>query len=450
MKRILNALIILILILLSSSTAFANEEGFVERLYNGKSLCEFSGAESSLEINGYSAYVYNVETGVVMYRKNQNDYVYPASTVKLMTAIVAYENIPDLQTVITANKSAILATKGSNMAIKEGEKFTAEQLLYGLLVTGANDAANILAEHVAGSIPEFCKLMNEKAKEIGAVNTYYTNPTGLHSDEMKTTAKDTTVIAKYFYSIDELFDMSDTTKYTINSGEHIFKDRILLNRNLLISRVRSEQYYYQRAMGMSLGGTPEAGECIVTAAQDDYGLTYICVIMNSVSENDINYACVDAVNLLKMCMSKFTYSVVLSQKNIICEMPVRLAVDTDYVTLLPGSDLKALLPSGMNYADDISIEPRISEDYAVAPIYEGDKLGEAVVKYKNEIILGSVELVAAKSIDKSNLLYFFDKAQDIILGHWFRVFTIFAVILLVLYFAASVVFVSKKKRRRWR
>lgn len=92
--------------------------------------------------------------------------VYPASTVKLMTAIVAYENIPDLSVSITASKSAVTATQGANMAIKAGESFTAEQLLYGLLVTGANDAANVLAEHVAGSIDEFCVLMNEKAKQL--------------------------------------------------------------------------------------------------------------------------------------------------------------------------------------------------------------------------------------------------------------------------------------------
>ena len=80
-----------------------------------------------------------------MYQKNPNDVVYPASTVKLMTAIVAYENIPELSALITASGSAVRAARGTNMAIKEGETFTAEQLLYGVLVTGANDAANVLA-----------------------------------------------------------------------------------------------------------------------------------------------------------------------------------------------------------------------------------------------------------------------------------------------------------------
>ena len=432
-----------ILILVSN----AQETAFVEKLFDGKALCEYTNPDSLTEVKGQSAYLYNLETGTVVYRKNDDVTVYPASTVKLMTAIVAYENIPDLNTVITASKSAVLATHGSNMAIKEGEKFTAEQLLYGLLVTGANDAANVLAEYVGGNISGFCELMNEKAKELGAENTHYTNPTGLHSAEMITTAKDTAIIAKHFYSINELFEMSDTTRYSIDKNEHILVDRILLNRNLLISRVRSEKYYYSRAMGMSLGSTPEAGECVVTAALDDNGLTYICVVMNAPSDEKESFACLDAVNLLKMCLKQFTYSVVLSSKNIVCEVPVKLAVDTDYVTLLPGEELMARLPANMNYSEDITIEPRVTSEYATAPIYEGDKLGEAVVKYKDEIILGSVSLVAAKAVDKSNVLYFLDKAQHIILGHWFRVFAVFAIILLVLYFAASVFFQSRRYKR---
>ena len=176
MKRYLLSYIILIL----SLSLFANgkiaEKSFNERLYDGKSYCEYALISDIPDIAGHSAYVYNVETGSVMYKKNENDVVYPASTVKLMTAIVAYENISDLQTVITASKSAVNATKGANMAIKTGEQFTAEQLLYGLLVTGANDAANVLAEYVAQDINSFCKLMNARAKELGAVNTYLTSP----------------------------------------------------------------------------------------------------------------------------------------------------------------------------------------------------------------------------------------------------------------------------------
>lgn len=451
MKRFFVAFVLALFMLLSAGAVdnIDRNNHFSEKLFDGKSLCDYVGIEEIPDVSGHSAYVYNVETGSVIYRKNQDDIVYPASTVKLMTAIVAYENIEDLQTVITASKSAYNATKGSNMAVKIGEQFTAEQLLYGLLVTGANDAANVLAEYVAGDIASFCQMMNKKAKEIGCTNTHFANPTGLHSDDMVTTAKDTAIIANYFFSLDEIFQMSNTTRYTIESTPFTKQQRILLNRNYLISRVRSEDYYYPKAMGMSLGSTPEAGDCIVTSATDDSGMTYICVVMSAHSTDDKNKACIDATNLLKMSLEKFKYTGVLTSKTIICEIPVKLAVDTDYITLLPSGNLSALLPSDFNYERDISVEPRISHDYVAAPIKEGEAYGEAVVKYKDEIILGSVSLVSGRTVDRSNVLYLLDRAEQMVLGRWFRLFLIFSAVFLALYFFASVMFVSKRRRRRF-
>lgn len=422
------------------------EEAFPERLYDGKSFVEYAGIADVPEVNGYSAYVYNVETGSVMYQKNPNDVVYPASTVKLMTAIVAYENIPELSVSITASGSAVRAARGTNMAIKEGETFTAEQLLYGLLVTGANDAANVLAEYVGGSIESFCQMMNEKAAAIGAASTKFVNPTGIHDTSMVTTARDIAIIARYFYYINPLYEMSCTTRYIVPPTPQTSRQRVLLNRNLLVSRVRSDKYYYSAAKGMSLGNTPEAGECIVTSAVDESGLTYICVIMNAYADEESNRACTDAAALLSMCLNHFAYTTVLSPKTLISELPVHLAVDTDYVTLLPAEELKALLPKELNFAADISTEPRVSEDFAIAPVKEGEAFGEVVVKYKGETVLGTVKLVASQSIDKSNVLYFLDRAQRVVLGEWFRVFVIAAIVLFGIYFALSAVVMRKRHR----
>ena len=449
MKRTIISLLIL-LVSAFSVCAADSKYTFNEKLFDGKSLCDFCQIEDIPVINGHSAYVYNVETGSVIFRKNQDDPVYPASTVKLMTAIVAYENIPDLQTVITATSSAVRATKGSNMAIKAGEEFTAEQLLNGLLITGANDAANLLAEYVAGDINSFCQMMNTRAKELGASNTNFTNPTGLHSVEMVTTAKDIAIISTHFFGINELFEMSNTTRYTIEPTPLTKQQRILLNRNLLISRVRSEDYYYSKAMGMSLGNTPEAGDCIVTSAADESGMTYICVVMNAYTTDDTNYACKDATELLKMTLGKFKYSGVLTEKTVICEIPVQLAVDTDYVTLLPQNGMSTLLPSDFNYEKDISIEPRISYKAATAPVKEGNIYGEAVIKYKNNIVLGSVRLVAARNIEKSNVLHMLRTLENILSSRWFIVFAITFVALLILYFIVSALYASKRRKLRKR
>ena len=449
MKRIyLLACTIIISTLSLFASASDSNYSFNEKLYNGQSLCEYASVSDIPNIKGHSAYVYNVETGSVIYRKNQDDIVHPASTVKLMTAIIAYENIDDLQTIITASKSAVNSTKGSNMSIKAGEQFTAEQLLNGLLIVGANDAANVLAEHVAGDINSFCQLMNTKAKEIGATKTHFTNPTGLHSPEMVTTAKDIAIIGNYFHSINTLLEMSNTTRFTISPTAYTPQQRTLLNRNFLISRVRSEDYFYPGAVGMSLGSTEEAGDCVVTSISDASGMTYICVVMSAHTTDEINHACNDAKALMDLVKTKFKYSGVLTKKTIISEIPVELAVDTDHITLLPDSDVSALLPVDFSYENDISIEPRVGFDAATAPIAEGDYYGEAVVKYKNDIILGSVKLVASTNVEKSNVLYLLDCADKFITGRWFKLFIISASVLLLFYFIASAAFASHSRRYR--
>ena len=161
-----------------------------EITYDGKSLAQYAQSTNFPEIEGKYAYAINLDTGIVVYGKDFNTRTSPANTVKLMTAIVAYENIEDLDTVITASSSAVSKAQGANMAIKTGESFTARELLYGLLVRGANDAALVLAEYVAGTEQEFCSLMNQKALELGAVNTHFENVTGFYTEGSYTTARD--------------------------------------------------------------------------------------------------------------------------------------------------------------------------------------------------------------------------------------------------------------------
>ena len=151
-----------------------------------------------------------------------------------------------------------------------------------------------------------------------------------------------------------------------------------------------------------------------------------------------------------MTLGKFKYSGVLTEKTVICEIPVELAVDTDYVTLLPQTGMRALLPSDFNYEKDISIEPRISYTAATAPVKEGNIYGEAVIKYKNNIVLGSVRLVAARNIEKSNVLHMLRTLENILSSRWFIVFAITFVALLILYFIVSALYASKRRKLRKR
>ena len=426
---------------------YAFAEGLItakaEFTYDGKSLAEYAGLDSEPFIRGTSAYAMNLNTGTVVYQKNSLEKVYPASTVKLMTAIVAFENIPDLDVMITASATAVKKTSGSNVRISAGDTYTARELLYALLVTGANDAALVLAEHVAGSEEDFCVLMNEKAKQLGALDTHYDNVTGFHVPTTVTTARDTGIIAQYFYYIPELFKMSDTTRY--DESERL--KRILVNRNLLLSRATTDKYYYSKANGMSMGSTPEGGHCIVSTVSGAEGLVYLAVVMNSVEEKDTNYAYSDITSVFKYCLDNFSYQTVASTKEVVCEIAVNNAVDIDHVALFPDRDIKMLLPNNLDYNNDISLERRIFKEETDAPVNRFDQFGELVVKYKGEISVGHAKLVSDVSVDKSNVLYFFSRIEKMISGTWFIVFVVTAILLFSFYFGLSVYFRYFRKNK---
>ena len=146
-----------------------------------------------------AAALYNVENDYFMYTKNAEEQMYPASTVKLMTAIIVMEALgTDLDREITATREALSKVQGNHIKIRRDEILTARQLLSAMLIGNANDATNILAIEVAGSIEAFVSMMNDKAEEIGATHTYYMNPTGIHHPSMKTTAEDTAKMNKAF------------------------------------------------------------------------------------------------------------------------------------------------------------------------------------------------------------------------------------------------------------
>ena len=443
--------LLLVMCAVLATGAFAYEQAEIkdEYYFDGKTLSEYALVERDFSLYSKNAFVINLDTGCVVFEKDSKVRAYPASTVKLMTAIVAYEKAENLDDTVEISKEIVKQTSGSNMSLKEGEIISVRDLFYGLLVTGSNDAALALAEYTYGSVGDFCKAMNEKAKEIGANDTHFENVTGFHTENTYTTARDMALIAKYFYYIDELFVMSNTTRHTVAKTNKTERERTMLNRNLLISRVRSRDYYYQGARGMSLGSTPEGGYCAVSTVTDSaLNLTYLCVVLGAPedeTEENRNFACIDMMELFDFCRQKFSLSTVATSAEVVCEMDVSLAADTDHVTLFPKEDITMLLPNDLVYDTDITVEKRIYKKSVKAPVYRGDELGEIVVMYKNNAVVGRTKLCAGTSIDRSNVLYFFNRIEMFVSGTWFKVFAITAIVLFITYFGLSV-YVANKRR----
>lgn len=415
----------------------------------------FADDESAMPAveHAQAAILYNLENNRILYEYNASDTVYPTSTVKIMTAIVAMEHFEGaLDTKITVTKAMLDEVSGNRIGFSQGEVVTVEQMLNCMLVNSANDAAIILAHAVAGSTLAFVNKMNEKAAWIGAYNTSYTNPTGMHHDDMVTTARDTALIAKYAYSLPGFIDITSTPKYVMEATNYS-TFRSIYNRNCMISKYYSVDYYYSRALGMNAGATTQGGYAIAAAAEDaETGLTYIAVILGAESVDDVLYNYVNAEKLLEWAFDSYGYVTVLSTKKMICELGVNLSSTLDYVTLVPEKDITVYMPTSIDVSTDIRYSYNTYSDTLDAPVEAGQNAGTITVLYGDEII-GSCGLITTSSITRSEFLYRLAQISEFTKTRFFRGTLIAMVVFSILYVIAKAAYRERKLRRvrgEWR
>jgi len=437
-KPILPCLLLALLCLMSSLPLYAEEA---------------LDAEGPLVEHTQAALLYNFENDRILYDLNGTQTVYPASTVKLMTAIVAMEQFESrLNTPIQITQAMLDEVAGNRIGFSVGEIVTVEQMLNCMLVNSANDAAIILAHACSGSTAAFVKKMNEKAAWIGAYNTVYTNPTGMHNDDMVTTARDTATIAKYAYSIPGFIEITSTPKY-IMEETNFNTFRSVYNRNCMISKYYSVDYYYSRALGMNAGSTTQGGYALCAVAEDaERSLTYLAVVLGSENVDGVLYNYVNATNMLDWAFQSYDYVTVLPATRMICELGVNLSSTLDYVTLVPAEEITVYLPSSVNVSTDIRYSYNTVADTLDAPIEAGQEVGSITVLYGDEI-LGSTSLITTSSITRSEFLYFLAQIRSFTEGRFFRGTVISILVLSVLFVLLKAGWREKKLRRargEWR
>ncbi len=230
-------------------------------------------------IGAQAAVLMDADTGAILYAKNMDEELYPASITKLMTCLVAIENCP-LDEVITVNQSAINANEpdGSHMYLRAGEQLTLEELLYGILINSANEACNAVGEHIGGSIDGYVDMMNAKAQELGCTHTHFVTANGLHNEEHYTSAHDMALIAQAFFSYDVLCRMSSTARYQIPATD-LHDEHNLHSKNKLYA---GAEYAYEPLVGSKTGFTSLSRQTLVSCAQQG-DLRLICVILREES-----------------------------------------------------------------------------------------------------------------------------------------------------------------------
>ncbi len=389
------------------------------------------------------AYLYNFENDVVLFSLNEDARIYPASTVKLMTGILAVEALgdqPDRQITVTAEM--LHKVVGNNISLDVGEIVTVDDMLHALLVNGANDAAQVLAVTVGGSVDGFVTMMNEKAQMLGAYNTYYTNPTGMHNEAMITTVADTAAIAKYACGLPRFTEITSVTKYVMDAT-NLEDYRNLFNRNSQLSKFYDTRYYYPDAIGLNAGYTVQSGYCLVSvAARED--LTYLAVVMSAEETEDGVYSYKNVNALLDWAFEAYGYREVLSASARVCEMHVELSSTVDYVTLVPAASLVRYLSTDLDPAA-ISVSYNTYEESLTAPVEAGQVCGIVTVTVGDEI-LGSTDLIATSSVTRSEFLFFLEQIKTFTASRFFRATVVFV----ILFSIAYVLIVAHRREQRIR
>lgn len=350
----------------------------------------FSAEDTSKEL-GLTADSYILldnKTNKVLYKKNENEKMYPASTTKIVTALLTLENC-NLDDTVTASYNAVMSIPEgySSANIQIGEQLTVEQLLEVLLVHSANDAANILAEHVGGSIESFVTMMNTRLNELGINNSHFTNSFGMHDENHYTTAEDLAKIMKYCLKNETFRKIAGKASCAIpatnKSGTRSYSStNELLNAN--------NSNYYKYLIAGKTGFTSQAKECLVSAAYRD-NLELIGVVLHSNSRFS------DSRKLFEYGYSNYSVKNIVNENDLITSIKVSGATkETENLNLMSSETIEALV----NTNSTSKIEPEIIlNDNISAPIEEGTILGK--VTYNIEGVSYTTDIVAEHNVEKS-------------------------------------------------
>lgn len=331
------------------------------------------------------------KTNKVLYSKNENKKMYPASTTKILTAILVIES-SNLDDLVTASYDAIMSIPDgySTANIQIDEQLTVEQLLELLLVHSANDAANVLAEFIGGSTDSFVSMMNTKINELGLSDSHFTNVYGMHNEDHYTTAHDLAIIMKYCLKNDTFRKISGQASCSIPPTNKYGTRTYNSTNELLIPN--SSSYYKYLTTGKT-GFTSQAKECLVSSAYKD-DLELIGVVLGS------NNRFSDTRAIYDFAYSNYSIKIIANEGDIASNITISNATkETESLNLLLDESIPILISNSQDISE---ISPEIIlNDNISAPIEEGSILGK--IKYTVAGVTYSTNIIAEHNVEKSKL-----------------------------------------------
>lgn len=419
-------------------------------------------AEEPFSVTAAAAILVDADYDEVLWEYHADDLRYPASITKVMTGLLTVEAIDRgelaMDTLVTLGDDLYtgIGEGGSSQGLKVGEILTIRDLLNCALIPSANEACNALAGAVAGSIPAFVDRMNTRCAELGMTNTHFVNTHGYHDDNHYTTARDISRMCLEAMKHPEIREIVSSTSYTVPAthnaaGEVVHASWTVHDTNALVSNHRSGRadLLYRYAIGIKTGSTPEAGMCLASAAEKN-GRTMIAVLLGGKNYQskgeriEDNYFS-ESKRMLEYGFNQFSRKTVLDVIEPIATIPVSLCAQQNYVTVQPAHGIEATL---LNTLDPTLFE-RVVEvpEELQAPIEKGATLGSIHITYQGRDY-GTVDLVAATGLERSQWLYTLSRIQFWFDKLWVKLALLAVILLLLLLVLRRIVFGPSTRRSR--
>ena len=397
------------------------------------------------------------DSGKVLYSRKADKKAEPASLTKIMTVLLAVEDIEAGKATegekITATKHALdgIDEESSTSGIEVGEKMSLIDLMYCAMLPSAGEACNIIAEHLEDSIEDFVDRMNDRASELGCTDTHFVNAHGMPADDHYSTASDMALITEEAMKHPLFAEIAAAPSYTLEATNRN-EEREIYNSNALISSrgIYGGNFIYEKATGVKTGHTTAAGYCLSSTASND-DLNLLCIAMGggtSIRDDNAtnfhNFS--DTIALYNWAFENYHHETLISSDELVSEITLKYAPsDNATVTLHPDGDVIALLPSNV---DPTLFEKKVTyyDDDPAAPVDEGEAMGEITVSYAGQVY-AKATLLTTEAVELSRGQYLKAALWKTLGRPWVLILFLVLLLLALLYFAAVVNYRKKRQQQ---
>ncbi len=436
MKRKIIACALIVILLFSFSYAYAEPE-------NNDTQVNIETEVKKLSAKSPHVILMDMKTGSVIYKKKANEKVYPAALTNIMTALLVLEKC-NLEELVAASDTALanVSDGDSKMGIIKDERLSVRQLLYGMMLSSASDAANLLAEKAAGSIESFVEMMNERAKELGMKNTNFTNPSGEHDERHYTTAADMAILSRAAMQNETFAEIVKTKSYSIPATEKCHTARKITNRNHFVSELLRTDYYYKPSTGIKSGYSAEAKSCIAASAQKN-SISLLALVFEAETVDNVAQSFQDCKDMFDYVFENYTSETVVGKGEIIAQTGLENARREKKIILKTEEKVSFIKLKDEEIAK-IKFKDTLPKKVS-APVKENDVIGQREYFLDGKSI-GTVNLLSEKNYNLDPITFLVNKMIAFVTSPW--LFVAIGVVIFILVMAERRRRKILRKRRR--